>query len=94
MKLEGEGPEEAGICEGIMGMDFGEAVFLGRVSFFRRGNSKWPSHGAWRNRLRCVGRLCGSCSLFLPFSIYKISKECHITGSGKTQDPFHRVSLS
>lgn len=30
-----------------MGMEFGEAVFLGRVSFFRQGNSKWPSHSAW-----------------------------------------------
>lgn len=93
MKQGGEGPEEAGIPEGIMGMDFGEAGFLGRVSL-QTGNSKWPSHCAWSDRLGCWGRLFGSCSLCPPFLMYKISKECHVTRTGKIQDPFHLLSLS
>lgn len=60
MKLEGEGPEEAwnGLCDGIMGMDFGEAVFLGRV-FLQTGspNVLATEHGGthWGTREGCVG---------------------------------------
>jgi hypothetical protein len=96
MKQGGEGPEEAGIPEGIMGMDFGEAGFLGRVSLSsdrETPNGLATVHGAtdWGTGEDCVGAV--HC-VPPPFLMYKISKECQVTGTGKIQDPLHQVSLS